>query len=162
MYLECNVSDGRPPPTVTWSKIGGLSNVTYPPGQRLVIKNANRTEAGTYKCTADNGIGNPATATMVVNVLCKLVAFGQLLKLIANLDISLEPFIWRLSQQIGVSDIFFFTCYGIYTRIISENPVWKSCSDISPRCSNVGKHLEAHSRFRSFWLNYKLITVITD
>ena len=111
--LECNVTDGRPPPTVTWSKIGGLSKITFPPGQRLVIKNADRTEAGTYKCTADNGIGNPATATMDVNVLCKLVAFGQILKLIANLDISLETYIWRLSQKLGVRYIFLHMLWNI-------------------------------------------------
>ena len=89
LHLECNVSDGRPPPTVTWSKNGSLSNITYPPGERLAIKNANRTEAGTFKCTAGNGIGKPATATIDVDVFCKFVGFSQLLELIANTDISL-------------------------------------------------------------------------
>lgn len=72
VHLEC-VSDGRPAPMVTWSKNGGPSNVTYPPGQRLTIKNTNRTEAGTYTCTAANGIGKRATAARHVNVFCKSI-----------------------------------------------------------------------------------------
>ena len=64
-------SDGYPAPIVTWSKIGRLSSIAYPPGQRLTIRNANRTEAGTYSCKAANSIGKHAFAIMHVNVLCK-------------------------------------------------------------------------------------------
>ena len=87
VHLEC-VSDGRPLPTVTWSKIGGLSNVTYPPGQRLTIRNSNRTEDGTYRCTASNGIGRQATAKIDVNVFCKFIALGEPLILIAMLRLT--------------------------------------------------------------------------
>lgn len=67
LQLHC-ASDGRPPPTVTWKKIAGLSNSAYPQDQRLTIRNATRTDAGFYRCTAVNGIGKQATASMHVNV----------------------------------------------------------------------------------------------
>ncbi|XP_068685522.1 hemicentin-1-like isoform X2 [Montipora foliosa] len=66
--LEC-ISDGKPPPVVTWTKIGGLiGSVPYPVHQRLPIMNANRTAAGTYMCTAVNGIGKAARATRDLDV----------------------------------------------------------------------------------------------
>lgn len=70
MELRC-VTDGRPQPTVTWTKIGESSSTEYSDTQTLIITNANRTEAGTYKCTATNGIGDSASAAMHVNIFCK-------------------------------------------------------------------------------------------
>ncbi|KAM7440128.1 hypothetical protein ABFA07_010622 [Porites harrisoni] len=67
MTLLCE-SNGFPAPTVTWSKIGGVSDFSYPSSQRLIIRNLNRTEAGTYRCTASNGIGKPALHVMHVSV----------------------------------------------------------------------------------------------
>ena len=64
-------SDGRPPPIVTWSKINGFNNSSYPPGQVLNISNINRTEAGKYQCTAKNSVGKEAIATIYINVICK-------------------------------------------------------------------------------------------
>lgn len=75
MELAC-VSKGGPAPTVTWMKMGEPSDVTYPTGQRLTIANANRTEAGTYRCTAANGIGKDASATVHVNMFCKFIKWG--------------------------------------------------------------------------------------
>lgn len=77
MTLLCE-SDGFPAPTVTWSKIGGVSNFSYPSGQRLIIRNINRTEAGTYRCTASNGIGKPALHVMHVNVFCKFTTLSYI------------------------------------------------------------------------------------
>lgn len=68
--LSC-VADGRPQPTITWTKIGESSDVGYPDTQTLIITNANRTKAGAYKCTANNGIGESASASMRVNMFCK-------------------------------------------------------------------------------------------
>ena len=77
MYLEC-ISDGKPPPVVTWTKIGGpIGSVPYPAHQRLPIMNANRTAAGTYMCTAVNGIGKAATATRDLDVFCKMFVLLQ-------------------------------------------------------------------------------------
>ena len=70
LNLEC-ISDGHPPPIVTWSKVGGLGGITDPVAQRLTIRKANRTEAGIYTCTSANGIGKPATAAMKVTAFCK-------------------------------------------------------------------------------------------
>ena len=98
VHLEC-ISDGRPPPTVTWSKIDGRSNVTYPPGQQLIIRNANRTEHGTYMCTASNGIGRQATATIDVSVFCKFSALGEPLILYWITTWRLERYIWRLKSK---------------------------------------------------------------
>ena len=77
MTLLCE-SDGFPAPTVTWSKIGGVSNFSYPSGQRLIIRNINRTEVGTYRCTASNGIGKPALHVMHVNVFCKFTTLSYI------------------------------------------------------------------------------------
>ena len=70
--LECR-SDGHPPPIVTWKRIGGLTaDITFKPGQRLTIKNASRSTAGDYLCTASNGIGDLQASTLInVNVFCK-------------------------------------------------------------------------------------------
>ena len=69
LVLRCS-SDGRPLPIVTWSKMK-FSNITFPPGHQLRIRNISRTEAGVYICTAANGIGQNANAKIDVNVLCK-------------------------------------------------------------------------------------------
>ena len=82
MDLSCR-SDSRPPPVVTWFKTGGLSHSAYPHDQHLTISNANRTEAGTYTCTAANGIGKKATAAMDVIVFCEFQR-RQFLKLMSN------------------------------------------------------------------------------
>lgn len=65
--LRC-ITDGRPQSIVTWTKIGESSNKVYPDGQTLIIANVNRTEAGTYRCTATNGIGNSASVAIHVNI----------------------------------------------------------------------------------------------
>ncbi|XP_067052633.1 neural cell adhesion molecule 1-like [Acropora muricata] len=66
--LECR-SDGRPSPTVTWRKNGGYPLIKFKAGERLVIVNASRSDAGDYLCTAENGIGNvQASAEINVNV----------------------------------------------------------------------------------------------
>ena len=75
--LVC-AADGRPRPVVTWTKTGEHSSVVYPGGQKLIITNANRTEAGTYKCTATNGIGKVAAATIDVIMFCKFFLFALL------------------------------------------------------------------------------------
>lgn len=77
MELVC-AADGRPRPVVTWTKIGEPSSVVYPDEQKLIITNANRTEAGTYKCTATNGIGKEAAATIAVVIFCKFFLFALL------------------------------------------------------------------------------------
>ena len=74
MDLACT-SDGTPLPIVTWTKISQALSDSYPSGQRLAITHANRTDAGTYVCTATNGIGKPAKATRHLNVFCTFIYF---------------------------------------------------------------------------------------
>lgn len=37
----------------------------------LTIENMDRHKGGTYICTADNGVGLPATSLVILHVLCK-------------------------------------------------------------------------------------------
>lgn len=69
--LTCNVS-GKPEPTITWTKQGSavvLSNTSS-----LDVVNVSRHDATDgiiqYQCTASNGVGTPATATVNITVYC--------------------------------------------------------------------------------------------
>lgn len=57
-------------PQISWTKLGDSSKV-FPPGERLVLQNVNRHDAGTYMCKAENGVGLPDSAVVVLNVLRK-------------------------------------------------------------------------------------------
>ena len=72
LQLFC-IASGRPTPNITWVKItssGGESDVLHR-GTTWDFKNISRTDDGTYRCTARNGVGNPASHTLQVNVECK-------------------------------------------------------------------------------------------
>ena len=68
IQLNC-VADGEPKPNITWTEInsGSDSDILFV-GENFVVPN-NRSNAGTYRCEASNGIGNDVnhTATVVVN-----------------------------------------------------------------------------------------------
>ncbi|XP_078665042.1 hemicentin-2-like [Branchiostoma floridae x Branchiostoma belcheri] len=66
LTLTCT-SDGNPVPTFTWTKQGGAG--LLPTGSVVQIQSLSREDAGTYSCTASNGIGNPQAATSTVDVL---------------------------------------------------------------------------------------------
>ena len=72
MSLTCNAS-GKPQPSTTWTKLG--SSEVLSTTSSLTIVNVSR--PGTtdnmiqYQCTASNGVGTPATATVNVTVHCK-------------------------------------------------------------------------------------------
>ncbi|XP_047481243.1 protein amalgam-like [Penaeus chinensis] len=67
--LSCQ-AEGNPPPIIRWSRQEG----TLPSGQRnqegenVTLDGVDRHHEGTYLCTADNGIGQPASASMTVTV----------------------------------------------------------------------------------------------
>lgn len=71
--LSCNAS-GKPYPRLTWTKVGGLGQVLSQTST-LIVNNVSRTVTANnmiqYQCTADNGVGRPATAVANVTVHCK-------------------------------------------------------------------------------------------
>ena len=74
MQLLCKAS-GRPAPNITWVRItsnGSESNVLHK-GTTWDFKNVSRTEAGTYRCIAYNGVGYSVSYTLMVNVECEYI-----------------------------------------------------------------------------------------
>ena len=72
LQLFCDAS-GMPPPNITWVRIspsGSESNVLHW-GTTWDFKNISRTEAGTYRCTASNGVGSSVSRVLQINVECE-------------------------------------------------------------------------------------------
>ncbi|XP_058517876.1 brother of CDO isoform X2 [Ochotona princeps] len=70
LILEC-VASGIPPPQVTWAKDG--SSVTSYNKTRFLLSNllidtTSEEDSGTYRCMADNGVGEPGAAVILYNV----------------------------------------------------------------------------------------------
>lgn len=70
--LECRAS-GNPEPKITWSRKNNVlpnaeANFT---DNILEILTATRHTVGSYRCTADNRVGQPDTREIFVNVMCK-------------------------------------------------------------------------------------------
>ncbi|KAK3696591.1 hypothetical protein QZH41_017445, partial [Actinostola sp. cb2023] len=66
LNLTCT-ADGYPEPTITWTKSPGT--ITKPNiGNMYTILSAKRSDTGTYKCTASNGIASDAMASIQVTV----------------------------------------------------------------------------------------------
>ena len=73
MHLTCEAS-ARPEPNITWTKEkpGNQGNTgVAQEGKVLTVTNINRTDAGTFTCTAYNGFGKPENQTVYVNVTCE-------------------------------------------------------------------------------------------
>ena len=68
--LTCNAS-GDPTPNIAWTKEGRTAAQFNVSGHKLDLVNVNVDDVGSYKCTADNGYGTPATSLAVVDVICK-------------------------------------------------------------------------------------------
>ena len=72
LLLTCNAS-GEPEPSISWTRIGSLDVLSV--SSLLTIVNVSRPETSDnmiqYQCTASNGVGTPATATVYVIVVCK-------------------------------------------------------------------------------------------
>ncbi|XP_071534822.1 protein amalgam-like [Panulirus ornatus] len=67
--LECK-AHGNPEPIIQWSREASLlpSGQRNQQGHRLTLERVDRHMEGTYLCTADNGIGEPASAAMSLTV----------------------------------------------------------------------------------------------
>jgi len=64
--VYCNVTAGIPDPTVLWTKVATGEHIE---GNPLNMTNINRTQAGEYKCTANNTCGEASTV-LVIDVQC--------------------------------------------------------------------------------------------
>ncbi|XP_029205398.2 LOW QUALITY PROTEIN: tyrosine kinase receptor Cad96Ca-like [Acropora millepora] len=62
LTLNCS-ADGKPKPTITWRRVSDNTVVTMP---LKVIRGKNKES---YRCTAYNGVGNPLTKDVIVNIL---------------------------------------------------------------------------------------------
>ena len=71
LTLTCNAS-GDPFPEVTWSKDGQLLRLFNVTGPVLHLVNVTREDVGSYKCTAQNKVGEDSRRVLV-NVACKLI-----------------------------------------------------------------------------------------
>ena len=70
LQLICEASS-REEPKITWTKektVNQGNTVVEQEGKELTITNINRSDAGNYTCTADNGFGKPEDQTVYVNV----------------------------------------------------------------------------------------------
>ena len=65
VQLVC-LAEGRPAPTVTWTRVADGARVK--PSFRI----RGRKDKAKYKCTASNGVGAPAVAYTELDVQCKL------------------------------------------------------------------------------------------
>lgn len=64
VQLNCT-ADGFPTPNITLTRLSPYRDV----GMSFKVKG--KQDEGYYRCTADNGIGNPASADVFVTVQCK-------------------------------------------------------------------------------------------
>jgi len=78
MTFFCEAT-GRPTPDITWTRVledGSNGEVLYQ-GSTWDFPNITRTDAGTYRCTAYNGVGNVASQVLKVNVTCKYFMYPK-------------------------------------------------------------------------------------
>ena len=76
MQFICEAT-GKPAPNISWTRVleNGSSSEVLHQGSTWDFPIINRTASGTYRCTADNGIGNPDRHKVKVNVTCTYVNF---------------------------------------------------------------------------------------
>ena len=68
--LRCS-AQGEPNPRVSWSRRSGQASFPLSSGLSLDLARVDRMTEGEYVCTAANGVGQPALASVTVSVLCK-------------------------------------------------------------------------------------------
>ena len=64
VWLDCG-ADSVPKATITWTRLSTNKTVGRP------FNITGKQDQGIYRCTANNGIGNAATANVIVIVQCK-------------------------------------------------------------------------------------------
>jgi len=117
--LFCDVT-GKPTPNVTWTRVlknGTDSDVVFV-GNPWVIVNISRTANGRYRCTAYNGIRNPVSHSLYINVTCKYrhaLRIGE----INNYLVLLENNPKQICALIGLKPCFYLTIRYDYELEIS-------------------------------------------
>lgn len=101
--LFCN-STGNPRPNITWTFLNGSNSRIIRTGETLILSNVTRNQAGTYKCTAANGIMVPNTANVQVAINCKYDIFDYFIFLEDTLACSTCTFRTHL-WDVGLSTI---------------------------------------------------------
>ena len=61
LTLNCS-ADGKPKPTITWTRLSDNTVVSMP------FNITGGKDKGSYRCTADNGVGKPLTKDVFVDV----------------------------------------------------------------------------------------------
>ena len=64
--IFCNAT-GNPPPSITWRKVGD-NNRVYSTGQTLKIQSADKSDFGSYRCTAVSVRGDNVSGLALVEV----------------------------------------------------------------------------------------------
>jgi len=112
LTLFCDAT-GKPTPNVTWTRVlkNGTDGDLVFFGNPWVIVNISRTATGTYRCTAYNGIGNPVSHSLYI-------------------DVTYQPENVRLttntSRKVCTGDVTNFTCTAeanpaVHTYLLLEN-----------------------------------------
>lgn len=76
VQLFCGAT-GKPMPNITWTRVlkDGSNGEMLHQGQTWDFPKINRTDAGTYNCTAYNGFGTKVSHVFKVNVICKYFTY---------------------------------------------------------------------------------------
>lgn len=74
--LYCNAT-GRPTAQLSWIRV--RDGKTVASENILHIAAADRSRRGEYRCVADNGVGNPVSKSVYLDVHCKFRKFCGLL-----------------------------------------------------------------------------------
>ena len=100
---------GKPTPYITWTRVlenGTNSDVLFN-GSSWRIVNIKRNFTGQYRCTADNGIGDPVNHTFPVNVLCEYTLYFQPFLIIFFLPNICEPAVFAGKFSCHILKFFF-------------------------------------------------------
>ena len=71
LNFTCTAS-GKPEPKITWTKVGSAGVIIYTQSVSVIVdRPVTPDNINQYRCTARNGVGTPATATVSVTVYCE-------------------------------------------------------------------------------------------
>ncbi|KAB0395663.1 hypothetical protein E2I00_016213, partial [Balaenoptera physalus] len=123
LILEC-VASGIPPPRVTWAK-DGSSVASYNKTRfllsNLLIDTTSEEDSGTYRCMADNGVGDPGAAvTMELSQL--VIPWGQSAKLTCEVRGNPPPSVLWLRNAVPLTSSQRLRLSRRALRVVSVGP----------------------------------------